>query len=297
MYYDYNCTVNFYSILVSMKNLVHSVAALLTFGSFPELSNAFLLSATNVSGKTSRSSGVTFLHAEATETAAGKGFGKVEEKKVHVQRDPMDMRPEEVKQLLLDLLPRMTGTSEEFKLIEQYVNALEDKFVAPQTLDFLNIAIAGEWQFLFTTNQLGRPSPLLRLTELLQRIEVKGLKGSLVNQAQWDLVDDGPTFDVNGKFSSTVSYNINQGARMTLEDDHDLSISLGKGSKVPSETESLVGLIYRAMPTEMFDASNLAMDTTYVDTEIRIVRFTGSRHEGVRNIFMRKGAIDIDPGF
>ncbi len=291
--------VNFYSILVSMKSLIHSFAALLALSSFPEHSDAFQLSTTNVGGKTSRSSGVTILHAEATSETTGKGFGKVEEKKVNVQRDrdPMDMRPEEVKHLLLDLLPRMTGTSEEFRLIEQYVNALEDKFDAPQTLDFLNLLIAGEWQFLFTTNQLGRPSPLLRLTELLQRIEVKGLKGSLVNQAQWDLVDDGPTFDVNGKFASTVSYNINQGTRMTLEDDHDLSISLGKGSKVPRETESLVGLIYRPMPTEMFDASNLAMDTTYVDTEIRIVRFTGSRHEGVRNIFMRKGAIDIDPGF
>jgi hypothetical protein len=98
-----------------MKSLIHSFAALLALSSFPEHSDAFQLSTTNVGGKTSRSSGVTILHAEATETT-GKGFGKVEEKKVNVQRDrdPMDMRPEEVKHLLLDLLPRMTGTSEAF---------------------------------------------------------------------------------------------------------------------------------------------------------------------------------------
>jgi len=206
------------------------------------------------------------------------------------------MRAEEVKELLLDLLPRMTGTPEEFAVVESYVNALEDKFIAPQTLDFLNLAMAGEWQFLFTTNQLGRPSPSLRLTELIQKVNVNGLHGEVVNQASWDLSEEiNGVFDVRGGFSSSISYNINQGARMTINEDHDLVIKLGTGSKVPSDPQGLVGLIHRAMPTEMFDASNLAMDTTYLDTDIRIVRFTGSRHEGVRNIFMRKGAIQINP--
>ena len=82
---------------------------------------------------------------------------------------------------------------------------------------------------------------------------------------------------------------------MTIGDDHDLSISLNKGSALPNDTQELVGLIHRAMPTEMFDSSDLATDTTYLDTDIRIVRFTGARHEGVRNIFMRKGLIEIHP--
>ncbi len=103
------------------------------------------------------------------------------------------------------------------------------------------------------------------------------------------------TYDVSGSFASSITYKINQGARMTINDDHDLTIQLAKGSAVPNDTQELVGLIHRAMPTEMFDSSNLAMDTTYLDTDIRIVRFTGSRHEGVRNIFMRKGLIEINP--
>ncbi len=82
---------------------------------------------------------------------------------------------------------------------------------------------------------------------------------------------------------------------MTIGDDLDLRIEISKGSKVPSDAQELVGLIHRAMPTEMFDSSDLAMDTTYLDTDIRIVRFTGLRHEGVRNIFMRKGLIEINP--
>ena len=92
-----------------------------------------------------------------------------------------------------------------------------------------------------------------------------------------------------------MSYRINQGARMTINDDLDLGIELSKGSDVPKDTQGLVGLIHRAMPTELFDSTSLAMDTTYLDTDIRIVRFTGSRHEGVRDIFMRKGLIEIRP--
>ena len=82
---------------------------------------------------------------------------------------------------------------------------------------------------------------------------------------------------------------------MTIGNDHDLKIELSKGSVVPNDTQELVGLIHRAMPTELFDSTDLAMDTTYLDTDIKIVRFTGARHEGVRNIFMRKGLIEINP--
>lgn len=239
----------------------------------------------------------TSLHADTIPRPSGKGFSKQDLSQSQRSSDPMDWKVHEVKEELLDLLPRMTGTEEEFSKVESYVNALEDKFIAPQTLDFLNLAMAGEWQFLFTTNQLGRPSPVLRLTELVQKVDVNGLKGDVITQASWSLLGDSGSFDVYGNFAAKLPYDINQGARMTLgqEDDHNLSIALGKGSGVPSDTEGLVGLIHRAMPTEMFDASDLALDTTYLDTDIRIVRFTGKRHEGVRNIFMRKGAFDLDP--
>ena len=42
------------------------------------------------------------------------------------------------------------------------------------------------------------------------------------------------------------------------------------------------------MPTEMFDAKELALDTTYVDADFIIFRFTGDRFEGVRNIFIKR---------
>ena len=124
------------------------------------------------------------------EFMSGQGFGKKEEIKEEINYDDdeevmkaliLKMKPTQLKEKLLDLLPRMTGSPEEFKLVELYVNAIEDKFVPPQTLDFLNLAMIGEWQFLFTTNQLGRPSPKLRLTELVQKIEVNGFDGKITN--------------------------------------------------------------------------------------------------------------------
>jgi hypothetical protein len=274
----------------------------------------------------------TQLHANSAVSdninVSGKGFANQSTSQNQNVTDDVDdqimkMNATQLKEKLLDLLPRMTGTSEEFKSVESYVNALEDKFMPPQTLDFLNLAMVGEWQFLFTSNQLGRPSPKLRLTELVQQIEVDGFDGKMTNkvsysngyitkmlqinrfvklmhllvseQASWDLAQDGMIFDARGSFASNISYNINQGARMTVNDDHDLRIELDKGSVVPNDTQELVGLIHRAMPSELFDSSDLAMDTTYLDTDIRIVRFTGTRHEGVRNIFMRKGLIEINP--
>jgi hypothetical protein len=214
-----------------------------------------------------------------------------------LKESAMRMNTDELKSQLVDLLPRMTGSTEEFRQVEAYINALEEKYTPPQTISFLNMIMAGEWQFLFTTDQLSiRPSfQTLRLTDLVQSIETNQFDGILQSQATWDLAENGDSlFNCRGSFTVKNTYKINQGARMTIHTDHDLKIELSKGSQVPSDVPGLVGLIHRAMPTEMFDPSDLAIDTTYLDTDIRIIRFTGLRHEGVRNIFMRKGAMKVD---
>jgi len=200
----------------------------------------------------------------------------------------------EVKRRLLDLLPRMMGTDEEFRMVEAYVNTLEERYTPVQTLDFLNLAMSGDWQLLFSTNLAGLPRPNFRLRELYQRIEANHFNGTISNQATWDLAEDGSTFDASGTFTIKCSYSINQGARMVVDlDDHVLE--LAKGSKVPKDIESLVGLLHRAIPKEMFDPNEHAMDTTYLDGDLRIVRMTGPRLEGVRDIFIRRGSMDVNP--
>ena len=228
--------------------------------------------------------------------AAPQGFGAVKEQPKKEKN--VDNRPvEEIKQELLDLLPRMQGNQEEFRLVEQLVNALEAKYVPAQTLGFLNMALAGEWQLLFSTNlvaTVANPSQF-RLRELLQRIETNNLEGTVTNQAVWDLAehDDG-VFDATGTFAVECSYTINQGARMVLDlEDHVLKPS--RGSKIPKDVQALVGRLHRSMPKELFDPQDHAMDTTYLDADLRIARMTGARLEGVRDIFVRQGSLDLAP--
>lgn len=200
----------------------------------------------------------------------------------------------EVKARLLDLLPKMTGNAEEFKAVETYVNTLEERYSPVQTLDFLNMAMTGDWQLLFSTGLSQGPKSNFRLRELLQRVETKGFEGNVTNTAKWDLAEDGQDFLSSGSFSVKCSYTINQGARMVMDlDDHVLE--LAKGSTVPKDVEGLVGLLHRQMPKELFDPSEHAIDTTYLDGDLRIVRMTGPKFESVRDIFIRKGSIDIDP--
>lgn len=116
----------------------------------------------------------------------------------------------------------------------------------------------------------------------------------MTNIALWDLAEDGVTFDATGTFSAKCSYSINQGARMIMKvDDH--IIEPFRNSKIPKDVPGLVGLIHRAMPTELFDPNDHAMDTTYLDGDVRIIRMTGSQFEGVRDIFIRRDSMEINP--
>ena len=205
------------------------------------------------------------------------------------------LKTDDIKEKLLDLLPRMMGTTEEFRSVEAYVNALEDRYTPMQTIGFLNLAMNGEWQLLFSTNLAGGPKPNFRLREMYQSIHSDSFEGKVENRVLWDLADNEELkFDASGTFTAKCSYKINQGARMVLElDDH--VINLAKGSCVPKDVEGLVSQLHRAMPKELFDPNDHAMDTTYLDTNLRIIRMTGSRFEGVRNIFIRRGSMEINP--
>jgi hypothetical protein len=238
-------------------------------------------------------------HSIAVSTDADFDVGEV----AHMEDQPFALDEEEdlerltvgeVKSRLIELVPRMMGSAGEFKLVESYVNVLEDRFEQIQTLDFLNLAMSGEWQLLFSTNFSGGPKPHFRLREQYQRVETNSLKGLVSNTVVWDLAEDGHSFQASGSFTVKCPYQINQGARMVMELEENV-LKLAKGSDVPKDVEGLVGLLHRMMPKELFDPSDHAMDTTYLDADIRIVRMTGPRFEGVRDIFMRRGTMEVDP--
>lgn len=234
---------------------------------------------------------------------------------------------EDIKSRLLDLLPRMTGTKEENELVSALVNSLEAKYKPVLTLEFFNMAQTGDWQLLFSTNMLGKPSATLRLRELVQKVEPKAInsmKGEITNVALWDYAAEDFRFDASGTMNIKNSYDIgsNGAARMKMKLENH-AIKLGKGSRLPSgdEVQKIVGMIHNTMPKELFDPNGLGMDTTFLDANLRIVRLTANiaeengvlimedgeteeefmerrkllKYEGVRNIFIRKNSIEIRP--
>lgn len=226
-------------------------------------------------------------------TIESKGFGNAVQTKT---KDVSKMSMAAVKTKLIDLLPRMTGQDSEYRAVEQYVNRLEELYQPAQTLDFLNLAMQGEWQLLFSTNLSGTPNPMkFRLRELIQTVDCRGLEGSIVNKALWDLAEDADaSFDATGTFTIKCSYNINQGARMIVDlEDHILEPA--RGSTIPNDVQGLVGLLHRSMPKELFDPSGHAIDTTFMDADVRIVRYTGARFEGCRDVWIRTSAFQLDP--
>ncbi|KAL3810875.1 hypothetical protein ACHAXA_003397 [Cyclostephanos tholiformis] len=202
---------------------------------------------------------------------------------------------DEAKAALIDLVPRMTGNDAEYRSLESYINLLEERYAPVLTLDFLNLAMAGEWQLLFSTNLLGRPSGRLRLRGMLQRIETDGLYGELINVARWEYDEGGDgVFDAYGDFNVKCTYAISRGSRMAVTlNDHELRPAWG--SSIPEDVPNMVGYLHRAIPRELFDPNGHSMDITYLDANLRIVRLTGPNHEGVRNIFMRRGSLEINP--
>lgn len=220
--------------------------------------------------------------------AAGKGFGASSSAPAPVSvpvkdvKDLSDLSTSELKDRLVSLLSRTTGKQEDNDEISEIVNILEAKYSPVHTLDFFNMAMAGDWQLLFSTNRLGMPDATLRLREFIQRIQPDDMgakEGKLTNIASWILADNGVSFDMFGTMSVKTEYEINnQGAARMEVSLKDHLIELGKGSKahktVLNDVPGLVNKIRRAMPFELFDPNNMSMDTTYLDSDFRIVRFT-----------------------
>ena len=204
---------------------------------------------------------------------------------------------EELKTDLIKTILSMSQTTpEQFKLIvETSINVLEQKYIPPLTLDFLNMIMSGEWLFLFSTHdsQSSRMNRKLRITDLSQTIETHQLGGKMIQRASWDYLeqDEGNGY-IHGVFTSNTSYTIVQGSRVSMGNDCDLSLSISKGSKSPNDPQTLIAWIRKFMPSEMFDPTHLALDTTFVDPDLRIVRFTGSKlYEGVRHVYIRRESL------
>jgi len=201
---------------------------------------------------------------------------------------------DELKTKLIKTILSMSQTNPtQFKVtVETCINTLEQKYIPPLTLDFFNMIMSGEWLFLLSTHDSQiRMNRRIRIMDLSQTMETHQLKGQVNHRASWNFLDDEEDEGsyTYGVFTSNTPYNIGQGSRISFGSQCDLSLSISKGSKSPKDPQMLVAWIRKVLPTEMFDPSNLALDTTFLDPDLRIIRFAGStQYEGLRHVYIRR---------
>jgi hypothetical protein len=264
----------------------------------------------------------------------------------------------------LDSIATTTTTTTTLRRLEQLINQLEELYVPPQTLPFLNFAMDGTWQLLFSTatptllwtttttkstkstttnTTLGDGSVVVssrssnssssnnnttdtfRLRGIEQEVQCRQFRGTITNTCGWELWCPPEGEDTTngatrwwecccaGTFRVIANYTMTSSGRIVF-DAKDLSSSssssqplaehepassspasdierilqLAPGSSVPHNISQLVSDLQRSIPKELLDLNNHAMDTTYLDTQLRIVRYTGPRYESVRNVWIRK---------
>lgn len=267
---------------------------------------------------------------------AAVGFGKTAEKETIAESSPkkeeevtaemlgIENGTEGAKHELLQIIPKMTGKDPAQNLrVETLINYLESQYQQCHTIDFFNLAVGGEWQFVFSTNLKNGISRDLRLTSFKQVIEGEGYQGKVTTIAGFDMqyqhatensddesdgvVDDDadylssmgmmmpPAFDVayTGAFSISSTYEmVDQSTRMKIAlGAHTVNEIKGEIKPDNDVVQTLFSMLMRALPFELFDPNDLFLDTTYVDGDIRIVRHSGKlKLEGVRNIFVRTGS-------
>jgi hypothetical protein len=195
-----------------------------------------------------------------------------------------------ISQQLLNLLSTMKGQASELQQVEQWIQELEEAYQPPQTLGFFNWAQSGPWQFQFSTQFLNiTQRRSFRLRQVRQDLKCHDFQGNITNTCLWELCqnDDGH-FDCRGSFHIAGNYTLTSNGRLVWHPDSvERTLHLSPGSARPNNASQLVHWLQRSLAKELFDPTQHAVDTTYLDANVRIVRYSGPRFEGVRNVFVR----------
>lgn len=177
-----------------------------------------------------------------------------------------------------------TFNSEENVKIESLINFLESKFSPIMTTPFLNLALSGEWNLLYsnTATKTEYKNLELNITQVLTPLTSDSFNGSLVNNIVWRLKNSVDFIIGTGDFIVKSNYTVTPKGSLEVR----LYEHILKPVIVPDDIEALVVSIQRSVPIELFDPDETIFYNTYVDPKLRITRVVGGKWSKV-NIFVK----------
>jgi len=125
----------------------------------------------------------------------------------------------------------------------------------------------------------------IRIKNLTQTITSNETVGNVTNTVTWDYAEDGDLLDCHGTLEISNTYEIDEALTFRIKLDGHKIRPIGK--KLPNNFQRLVALLQRSIPPEIFDPNETEMDTTYLDSDLRICNSFGERFNNVRNIFIK----------
>jgi hypothetical protein len=203
---------------------------------------------------------------------------------------PRMIRINVAREELINLLDtEMKDPPDHFRL-DYLVKFLESKYTPIQTSSFFNFATKGDWQLQYSNVLTPRASKLLKFS-VNQSICPDGMSssGCMENNIQWSLSDPGAEKSETGRYHG--SFLVKCGYELTSRGDMYIQLRehiLAPVGELPQDIEGLVMDLQRSIPFESFDPAESYHATTYMDTDLRVVRINGDRFRSIINIFTKK---------
>ena len=210
----------------------------------------------------------------------------------------------ELKHLVKDRRAELRGSDFLKCRIEYLVKVLKKSHVPSFTVEFMNLAMSGEWVHGYSNVLLRRADDSLTC-KITQKIvpanskmalgEASGKarldeinhahRGHIVNEVAWRVVDKRDQLN-HGVLSVHSNYTIGSNGALALE----LGEHVVNAEKLTLDPMDLVMAIQRSIPFQFFDPSDSVTQDVFIDPELRISEVNGPIFQGVYDIFYRDDA-------
>ena len=189
--------------------------------------------------------------------------------------------------------------------IEYLVKVLKQVYVPSFTVEFMNLAMTGEWDHRYSNVLLRRADESLtcKITQKIipsnSIIEIEGSdsksrlrettkanKGEIVNKVAWSVVDNKDQLN-HGDLFIHANYSIGSNGALGLS----LGEHIVNANKLTLEPMDLVMAIQRSIPFQFFDPSDSSSKDVYIDPDLRISETSGPIFQGVYDIFVRSDEV------